>query len=50
VRPVAQDSDQYEEVELGWLEMARHSGEVAMSSDESEGCEELPIDLNGSFQ
>ncbi len=50
VRPVAQDADKYEEVELGWLEMARHGGDVEMSSDEDEGCEEYPIDLNGSFQ
>jgi hypothetical protein len=50
VRPVAADADTNEEVDLGWLEMARHSGDVAMSSDESEGPEENPIELNGSFQ
>jgi hypothetical protein len=50
VRPVAGQAEAYEEVELGWLEMARQSGDVAMSSDESEGCEEYPIELNGTFQ
>src|SRR3954447_6693315 len=28
---------EYEEVEIGWLEMARHSGDIEMSSDEKEG-------------
>lgn len=37
----------YEEVELGWLEMARHVGDVSMSTDESEGDEIYPIEING---
>ena len=40
----------YEEVELGWVELARHSGDVAMSSDPAEGVEGHPIELNGSFR
>ncbi len=47
VKPV---NGEHEEVELGWLEMARHSGDVQMSSDPDEGYEEVPIELNGSFQ
>ena len=39
-----------EEVELGWVEMAKHAGDVEMSSDPEEGYEEVPIELNGSFQ
>src|SRR5262249_35498009 len=50
VRPVTADADKYEQVALGWLERARHSGDVEMSSDEDEGCEEYPIELNGSFR
>jgi hypothetical protein len=49
VRPVAGKAGEYEEVELGWVEMAKHSGDVAMSSDPNEGDDEHPIALNGSF-
>ena len=35
---------------LGWLEMAKHSGDVAMSSDPDEGLDEYPLELNGPFQ
>ena len=40
----------YEEVELGWIELAKHSGDVSMSADPDEGYIEYPIELNGSFQ
>jgi hypothetical protein len=50
VRPVSGKTDEYEEVELGWVEMAKHSGDVEMSSDPDEGCQEYPIELNGSFR
>jgi len=46
----ADPDPEYEEVELGWLEMARHSGDIEMSSDSDEGYQEWPIELNGSFQ
>ena len=49
VRPRPGSTDEYEEVELGWLEMARNEGDVEMSSDPNEGCEEYPIELNGPF-
>jgi hypothetical protein len=49
VRPVAGSEDEFEEVEIGWLEMARHSGDIEMSTDENEGYAEYPIDLNGSW-
>ena len=39
-----------QEREIGWIEMAKNSGDVAMSSDPSEGYEEFPIELNGSFR
>jgi hypothetical protein len=49
VRPIAGADDEYEEVEVGWLDMAKHKGDIAMSSDPNEGVQELPIELNGSF-
>ena len=36
--------------DLGWVEMARHTGEVAMSTDPKEGVSQVPVPLNGSFQ
>lgn len=50
VRPSAGSGDEHEEVEIGWIEMAKHSEEVRMSSDPEEGYEEVPIELNGSFR
>jgi len=42
--------EEYEEIEVGWLELAKHSGDIEMSTDPNEGCQEWPIKLNGSFQ
>jgi hypothetical protein len=50
VRPVPGSEEEYEEAEVGWLEMARHKEEVAMSSDSAEGKPQHTIKLNGSFQ
>jgi hypothetical protein len=50
VRPVAGSDEEYEEVEIGWVEMAKYSGDIEMSTDPNEGYEEFPIDLNGSFE
>jgi hypothetical protein len=48
-RPVPGSTDEFQEVELGWLEMARNQGDVEMSSDPNEGSEEYPLELNGPF-
>lgn len=50
VRLAAGSADKYEVVEIGWVEMATNKGDVAMSSDPSEGVQEYPIELNGSFK
>jgi hypothetical protein len=54
VRPVpgAEDEEnpgEFEEVELGWLELAKQKGDVSMSADSNEGVQEYPIKLNGSL-
>jgi hypothetical protein len=49
VRPAPYAENEYEEVEVGWLDMAKHRDDVAMSSDPSEGIQEYAIELNGSF-
>jgi hypothetical protein len=50
VRQVPGSEEEYEEVEIGWLEMGKQKGDIEMSADENEGYQEYPIDLNGSFQ
>lgn len=50
VRPIGEELGNYEEVELGWLEMAHHLGDIAMSSDPGEGVEEYRIAINGPLQ
>ena len=50
VRPTTSGAGKYEEVEIGWVEMARHHGDVAMSTDPNEGVSEYEIELNGALQ
>ena len=50
VRPSSRGAGPDEPVELGWVEMATHTGDVAMSTDRSEGVDEVEIELNGSFR
>lgn len=50
VRPKGDEPDVSEPVEIGWVEMAKHSGDVRMSADPSEGEAEVPLVLNGSFR
>jgi hypothetical protein len=50
MRPVAGSKDEFEVIELGWIEMAKHKGDVSMSSDPKEGVAEYDIELNGKFQ
>ncbi len=38
------------QVEIGWVEMAKHHGDVALSTDPSEGDDEYEIELNGTFR
>jgi hypothetical protein len=49
VRPVPGTTDVFDEIDLGWLEMARKQCDVEMSSDPNEGSEEYPLELNGPF-
>jgi hypothetical protein len=48
-RPASGRADEPDEIDHGWLEMARHEGDVEMSCDPNEGSEGYPIELNGRF-
>ena len=50
VRPSSSGVGPAEPIELGWVEMAKHHGDVALSTDPSEGDDEYEIELNGTFR
>jgi len=49
LKPDPNHPGKYELVDLGWLELAKHHGDVAMSTDPKEGVDRYPVELNGSF-
>jgi hypothetical protein len=49
MRLVEGTKDEYEIIDLGWVEMARQTGDVSMSTDTNEGVPAYDIELNGKF-
>lgn len=50
LRQVEGKPEEYEVLDLGWLEMAKHTGDFSMSTDAKEGEQLHAIPLNGKFQ
>ncbi len=50
MQAVPGEKDRFEIIDLGWIELARHTGDISMSTDPKEGEAEYEIPLNGSFK